>query len=203
MPETKEINTSQKDDFEAIRAVLNGDNSQFSLLDKKYHRIIAALIRKMVRNEEDVEDLTQETFIKAYNALPTFHFGYSFSSWIYKIASNTCIDFLRKKRFQTISLNQPMQGSADEENEYEIEDDSYIPDRHILSEERQKVLKQAIERLPDNYREIIKMRHEQELDYIEISEKLNLPIGTVKAHLFRARKALYSMLKKHLFLLTM
>lgn len=203
MSDKKDITESQQEDFDAIRRVVGGDKTAFAYLDKKYHKIIAALIRKMVKNEEDVEDLTQETFIKAYNALPTFHFGFSFSSWIYKIASNTCIDFLRKKRFQTVSLSQPVSGSPDEETEYEIEDDSYIPDVRVLSEERQRILKEAIERLPDNYREIIKMRHEQEMDYTEISDAMNLPLGTVKAHLFRARKTLYTMLKKHIFVLTM
>ncbi len=203
MSEKKDISESQKEDFEAIRKVTAGDSSAFAFLEKKYHKIIAALIRKMVKNEEDVQDLTQETFIKAYNALDSFHFGFSFSSWIYKIASNTCIDFLRKKRFQTVSLSQPVPGSSDEENVFEIEDDSYIPDMNVLSEERIKILKEAIDRLPDNYREIIKLRHEKELDYTEISDILNIPLGTVKAHLFRARKNLYSMLKKHLYVLMM
>lgn len=199
----KEISESQQEDFTAIRKVLAGDTSGFTFLENKYHKIIASLIRKMVKNEEDVQDLTQETFIKAFNALENFNFGFSFSSWIYKIASNTCIDFLRKKRFQTVSLNQPVAGSDDEENVFEIKDDSYIPDMNVLSEERVKILKEAIEKLPENYKQIIKLRHEKELDYTEISEKLNLPLGTVKAHLFRARKSLYSMLKKHLYVLMM
>ena len=202
MPITKKNKKNSEDlqeDFEAIRRVLEGDNSAFRLLQKKYKRIISSLIRRMIKNEDDVDDLTQETFIKAYNALPSFKFCYSFSSWIYKIASNTCIDFLRKKRFKTVSLDQPI-GDPEEENFLEIEDSSYIPDIRVLSEERKKALVDAIEKLPENYRIIIKLRHEEELDYSEISIRLNIPLGTVKAHLFRARKILYDSLKKYLYL---
>lgn len=191
---------SMEEDFKAIRKVLSGNNNAFDYLQKKYKKIIASLIRRMVKDEDDVDDLTQETFIKAYNALNSFQFGYSFSSWLYKIASNNCIDFLRKKRFPTISLSQPVSGD-DEDQTYEIADESYIADGDVLSMERKKVLYSAIDSLPENYREIIRLRHEEDLDYNEISDKLQLPLGTVKAHLFRARKILYTQLKSqvHLF----
>ena len=185
---------SMKEDFENVKMVLSGNKSAFTKLQKKYKRVISSLIRKMIRNEDDVEDLTQETFIKAYNALSTFQFGYSFSAWIYRIASNTCIDFLRKKRFPTISINQPIAG-AEEDMVFEIEDRTYIPDINYMNQERKNLLMKAINSLPENYREIIKLRHEEELDYSEIAVKMNLPLGTVKAHLFRARKILLSELK--------
>ena len=200
MPTNSKIKSpeSQKEDFDAVRRVLNGDSSGFGILQKKYKRIITSLIRRMIRNEQDVQDLTQDTFIKAYNALKSFQFGYSFSSWIYKIASNTCIDFLRKKRLAEVSLSQ--KSNSDEEYEIEIEDKSFLPDMRVLTEERSRALQQAIEKLPDNYREIIKLRHETEMDYADIAEKLNLPLGTVKAHLFRARKQLFEQLKKYRYL---
>lgn len=197
--QTKKKNQS-KEDFEIVRQILDGNVNAFSLLQNKYQKIIASLIRRMIKNEDDVEDLTQETFIKAYNALTSYQYGYSFSSWIYKIASNTCIDFLRKKRYNTISLNQ--QYDSNEEQEMEIPDIDSIPDMAVLSEERKNVIIEAIENLPDNYKMIIKLRHEEELDYNEISSKLNIPLGTVKAHLFRARKILYNHLKKNLYLFT-
>jgi RNA polymerase sigma factor (sigma-70 family) len=186
---------SMEEDFATVRKLLAGDNSAFSNLGKKYKRYVSYLIRKMVQNEEDVEDLTQETFIKAYNAMDTFQFCYSFSSWIYKIASNNCIDFLRKKRFPTVSLSQPI---FEEEDDYflQIEDNGKQPDVEFLAKERQKAVRAAIEKLPENYREIIKLRHEHELDYTEIVEQLGIPIGTVKANLFRARKLLLTELKK-------
>ena len=184
------------DDFDAIRRVLDGDQYAFGILQKKYTRIISSLIRRMVKNEDDIDDLTQETFIKAYNALSTFHFGYSFSSWLYRIASNNCIDFLRKKKFTTVSLNKTFQNSESDDEPWEIEDTSYLPDIDMLSEERKKAIFEAIESLPEEYNKIIKLRHEEELDYLQIANSLNLPLGTVKAHLFRARKMLLTQLKK-------
>ncbi len=183
-------------DFEYVQKVLAGDDRAFRYLQNKYYKLILTLIRKMIKNEDDVDDLTQDTFIKAFKALPTFQFGFSFSAWLYRIASNTCIDFLRKKRFAVVSLSQTTPGN-EEEYEMEIEDQSYVPDLNVLNEERRKALYEAIESLPENYRNIIKLRHEDELDYKDISERLNLPLGTVKAHLFRARKILYDALKKH------
>jgi RNA polymerase sigma-70 factor (ECF subfamily) len=190
---------TQEEDFAAIRRVLAGDNAAFKIIEKRYRKLIASLIRRMIKNEDDVDDLTQETFIKAYNALHTFHFGFSFSSWIYRIASNNCIDFIRKRRFPTVSLDQPISKSEDEQY-IEIVDNTYVPDVDVLSEERRNAIMTAIENLPDNYKNIIKLRHEEELDYAQIAEQLNIPLGTVKAHLFRARKLLFSTLKKQKYL---
>ena len=103
------------------------------------------------------------------------------------IASNNCIDFLRKRRFNTISITQISPDSSEEED-MDIEDNSYLADTDLMSNEKLKVLNEAIKKLPENYRLIIKLRHEDELDYNEISEQLGIPLGTVKAHLFRARK---------------
>jgi len=189
---------NKEEDILIIKKILGGDNSYFKILEKKYKKIIVTLIRKMIRNEDDVADLVQETFIKAYNALDKFQFGYTFSSWLYKIASNSTIDFMRKKRFQTISLDHPI--SQDEDHFLEIEDNSYNADIDIISEERRTALMKAIDALPENYRHIIKLRHEDELDYSEISKQLDIPLGTVKAHLFRARKILLSELKNQRYL---
>jgi len=189
-----------EEDFNAVRKLLAGDKSAFEFIQKKYKPILRSLIRKRIDNEDDIEDMMQETFIKVYNAIDSFKFEYSFYSWINRIASNHCIDFLRKKRFNMISLDQPL-GNDDDENYLELGDDSYIPEKYILGDERTELLLEAINQLPDNYKEIIRLRHEEELDYKEIADKLDIPLGTVKAHLFRARKLLYEYLKKfrHVF----
>lgn len=191
-------NNNSEEDFEAIRQVLAGNESAFGFLQKKYKPRITALIRRMIKDADDVEDLVQESFIKAYKALPKFQFGYNFSAWIYRIASNNCIDFLRKKRFKTISIDQPL--GNDEESYFDIEDNEMLPDIELISKERKNIINKAIEELPENYRTIINLRHKEELDYKEISERLDLPLGTVKAHLFRARKTLLEALvdKKHI-----
>ncbi len=186
-------NIEENEDYAVIRSILTGDINQFKILQKKYIRIINNLIKKMIRDDDDVDDLTQETFIKAYNALPNFQFGYTFSSWIFRIASNTCIDFIRKKKFNFVYIDENFEN--DEEPVFEIKDTSYQPDIAYQINERSEILKIAIERLPDNYKQIIKLRHEDELEYQEIANKLNLPLGTVKVHLFRARKQLLESLK--------
>ncbi len=185
---------SNQEDIEAIEKVLNGDTSAYKFIQKKYTGLVTSLIRRMIKVEEDVQDLTQETFIKAYNALSTYQSNYSFSAWLYRIASNNCIDFHRKKRVQIISLNQ-QQYNSDEMEEMEIEDASYLPDLQVINEDKRIAIYKALEALPDNYREIMQLRHGEDLDYNEIAKRLNIPLGTVKAHLFRARKLMYEELK--------
>ncbi len=185
-----------KEDIEIIKKILNGNTDLFAILEKKYSRIISSLIRRMVKDEDDVSDLTQETLIKAYRALHTFQFNFSFSSWLFKIASNTTIDFLRKKRFNMTPLYKK-ENNSEEEEIIEIKDLSYSPDSNLVTHEKRELLLKAISELPENYKEIIKLRHGEDMDYAEIAERLNLPLGTVKAHLFRARKILYEKLKKH------
>lgn len=194
----KEINSSQLEDYESISRVLDGDYNSYGKIQNKYKNIIASLIRKMVKDEDDVDDLVQETFIKAYKALDRYKTEFTFSAWIYRIASNTCIDFLRKKRLNIISIDQPLYPGDDEDEAvyFEIEDNSYQPDIEFINREKISALNNAVENLPDKYKLIIKMRHEEEMDYNEISQKLDLPLGTVKAHLFRARKILLDELKK-------
>lgn len=194
MQKRKNKTDSKYEDFDAIRKVLAGDNAAYELLQKKYKNLIYSLVKKMIKNDSDVEDLVQETFIKAYKALDKFKFNYSFSAWIYRIASNNTIDFLRKRRFDTFSIDKPI-GNAEDENYFEIEDNSYSPDAELISEQKADIIRDAIDTLPENYREIIMLRHEEELDYKAIADKLDLPLGTVKAHLFRARKLLYEELK--------
>ncbi len=190
-PEERKI--QNEEDFKAIRNVLAGDVNSFAFLQDKYNIRITALIRRMINNPDDVEDLVQETFIKAFKALPRFQFSYTFSAWIYRIASNNTIDFLRKKRFQMVSIDQPF--GEDEDQYIDIKDTSHTPEVELISLERKEILAKAISDLPQNYRVIVQLRHQEELEYSEIASKLNIPLGTVKAHLFRARKLLYEALK--------
>lgn len=190
------IDKKNIDDFELVDRINKGETELFGILQTRYFNQIKAVIRRMIQNEDDVEDLSQETFIKAYNALERFQPGYPFAAWLYRIASNTCIDFLRKRRFNTISISQSV--SNDEDELYiQIEDTSNKADDQMLIEERSTIIRNAIESLPEKYRLIINLRHESDLDYKDIAEKLNIPLGTVKAQLFRARKLLLDALKEH------
>jgi RNA polymerase sigma-70 factor (ECF subfamily) len=186
---------SRQDDTDLIQRAVAGEQTAFKLLEKKYRGAITSLIRRMMHaHPNDVEDLVQETFIKAFQALANFNNEYAFSTWLYKIASNHCIDFLRKKRLKAFSIDQPIE-TKDGTVEYEIPDDSTLPDSDLHSRERAEIIIDAINNLPEKYRVVIRMRHEEDMDYQEIADKLGIPLGTVKAHLFRARAILYKKLK--------
>jgi len=148
----------------------------------------------MIRSREEVEDLTQEAFIKAFTSLASFNEEYSFSTWLYKIATNNAIDHVRKRKLQTYSINKPIES---EESDYSIElpDPDPEPDQELIATQRKKMLDDAMDSLPAKYRQVILMRHVDEKEYQEIAKTLKLPLGTVKAHIFRARELLYKQLR--------
>jgi RNA polymerase sigma factor (sigma-70 family) len=149
----------------------------------------------MVHDKDEVEDLTQEAFIKAFNSLKNFNEEFAFSTWLYKIATNNCIDYIRKKKLATFSIDKPLE-SKDGEYSFEIPDTTYQPDKDLIAGQRTKILEEAVNALPEKYRQVILMRHTEDKDYQEIADELHLPLGTVKAHIFRAREILYKRLKK-------
>ena len=179
---------------ELIKQAIEGDETAYKQLLGNYRGAIFNLLYKMVRNREETEDLVQEAFIKAFRALPSFNEEYAFSTWLYKIAINNCIDHMRKKRLKTYSINKPVQ-SKDGELDREFPDTSMSPDRHLLSDERSKLIETAIDDLPENYKIAIILRHSEEKSYEEIASILNIPLGTVKARIFRAREMLKKKLK--------
>ncbi len=177
-----------------IKQAIEGDETAYKQLMTNYHGAIFNLLYKMVRNKEETEDLVQEAFMKAFAALPSFNEEYAFSTWLYKIAINNCIDHMRKKRLKTYSINKPVQ-SKDGELDREFPDTSMSPDRDVLNEERTLLIEAAIDELPENYKVAIVLRHSEEKSYEEIAEILNIPLGTVKARIFRAREMLKKKLK--------
>lgn len=176
-----------------IRRALSGDQSAYEALLKRYKGGIHNMIYQMVKNREEAEDLVQETFIKAFHALESYNDNYAFSTWLYKIAFNHCIDAIRKKKLKTLPLDKPIQ-LRDGEVRHEIHDDTHSPEGNYLFSEKKKRIQESIQSLPKRYREAIILRHQEERSYEEISEILNIPLGTVKARIFRARE----MLKKKL-----
>lgn len=190
------ISTKDIDEKEIIKLILNGEKDYFKLIQKKYYSLIYNLIRKIIKDEDDIDDLVQETFIKVYNALPNYQFNFNFSSWIYKIASNNCIDFIRRKKLNFVYIDKNDE-NEDDEYKFDIKDPNFTPEEQLQVKERSQILKEAIKKLPKNYQQVLYLRHEEELDYKEISERLNIPLGTVKIHLFRARKQLLDILKNN------
>jgi RNA polymerase sigma-70 factor (ECF subfamily) len=185
---------SRDEDSVLIRRALEGDQRSFRRLRAKYHDAIFNLIARMIRNREEVDDLTQEAFIKAFGSLRSFNEEYAFSTWLYKIATNNCIDHIRKKKLHTFSIDKPIE-SKDSDYTYELPDSTYEPDREIIDSQRKRFLQEAIDSLPAKYRQVIILRHTEEKEYQEIAKLLRLPIGTVKAHIFRAREMLYKYLR--------
>ncbi len=186
---------SRREDYDLVQRALQGDQAAYARLRNKYWRAINTMLSRMIRNKSDAEDLTQEAFIKAFNSLGSFNTDYAFSTWLYKIASNNCIDYLRKRRLKTISIDAPMQ-THDGEVQMELPDPNAVrPDVPITAGERTAVLQEAIKNLPEKYRIVIELRHTQEMEYADIAKQLNLPLGTVKAHLFRARALLLKRLQ--------
>lgn len=185
---------SKEEDLDLISRALNNEQSAYQGLMKKYRRLVQNLIFKMISNKDDVDDLTQEAFIKAFRSLDKFDKEYAFSTWLYKIASNNCIDYLRKKKLNTISIDKEI-SQTDEDLRFEIPDEDYKPDKRIILSQREDFLMAAIESLPEKYKSVILLRHKEDMDYDEIARTLDIPIGTVKAHLFRARELLNKYLK--------
>jgi len=134
----KSIN-SKNEDMELIAKALKGEQKAFERLMSKYQQMIHNLIFRMIYKKEDVEDLTQEAFIKAFNSLEKFDKQFSFATWLCKIATNNCIDYLRKKKLSTFSIDKEIE--SDEDNmQFEIPDSNFIPDKNILDSERKKIL---------------------------------------------------------------
>ncbi len=188
---------SRSEDSNFILQALDGDQNAFSKLREKYHDAIYNLIYRMIREKEEVEDLTQEAFIKAFGSLSSFNDEYAFSTWLYKIATNNCIDYIRRKKLQTFSIDKPIE-SKESDFSFELPDTTYEPDRELIDRQRKKLLEEAINSLPAKYRQVIIMRHQEEREYQEIADLLKLPLGTVKAHIFRAREMLYKYLRDKL-----
>lgn len=185
---------SRREDSRLIREAIQGKQSAYERLMKKYHDQIANLIYRIIHHREQVEDLTQEVFIKAFASLQSFNDEYAFTTWLYKIATNSSIDYIRKKKLSTFSIDKPI-SMEESDATYELPDSRYEPDKHIIQKQRATLIQEAIDKLPEKYRRVIMMRHTNELDYSEIAKILKLPIGTVKAHIFRARELLNKYLR--------
>ena len=193
-PSTDAPSASSEQDRTLVIEALSGGQEAYQQLMEKYREPIRRHVHRMVRDKGMVDDLVQESFIKAFTSLGSYSSDYAFSTWLYKIATNHTIDYLRKRKLSTFSIDQPAPGS-DDNRTYELPDTTYRPDRHVMEDQRRALIQEAIDALPPKYHRVIVMRHQQDLSYDEIAEELDLPLGTVKAHIFRARALLYKYLR--------
>lgn len=195
----EQLSPSQRsqEDLELVRlAVENKDQQAFAKLMARYKDSIFFMVLKMVHNRDDAEDITIESFGKAFNRLDKYDAKYAFSTWLFKIATNSCIDFIRKKRLETTSIDQTFGNDEGDEMSIDIKSDSLNPEEKYMRKQRSISVRGTLEKLDEKYKVLIEMRYYQELSYEEIAQELNIPLGTVKAQLFRAKELLYKMLDK-------
>jgi RNA polymerase sigma factor (sigma-70 family) len=181
-------------DYALIDDALNGNQEAFRTLVQKYENVVALLIRKVIHNQAEIDDLKQEVFIKAFNSLHTFKREYAFSTWLFRIATNHAIDFLRKKQLATYSMEEALT-TSDGELRQQYATSSPTPEARLIAKEATTHIHRAIKKLPEKYRICIEMRHQEDKSYEEIAAELDLPLGTVKARIFRARELLNRELK--------
>lgn len=183
----------RRTDLKTIRRCKRGEEEAFQEILARYRTPIYNLCWRMTRNDEDARDLGQEVFIKVFRLLDRFDEQYAFHSWLFRIATNHCIDHLRRQRLRFLSLERDG-GSADEDAAMQVPSDDPGPDELLERREAVARLEEVIAELPPHYRVITLLRHDQQLSYEEIAESLRLPLGTVKARIHRARNMIQQML---------
>ena len=177
------------------RALNDGDQKAYAELMSRYKDSIYYMLLKMVNNRDDAEDLTIEAFGKAFKNIKQYTPDYAFSTWLFKIATNNCIDFIRKKRKMLMAIDRGIENEDGQEITLEIRSDGPGPDDFLMKKQRKETMKDVVDKLKPRYRKLVELRYYQELSYEEIAVELNLPLGTVKAQLFRAREFLYQIMK--------
>jgi len=184
-----------KNDFHLVVKAREGNQKAYADLMHRYKDSIYFMVLKMVNNKEDANDLTVETFAKAFEKLDKYQPDYAFSTWLFRVATNNCIDFIRKKKLNTTSIHGMMDDDG-EDKTLQIKGDVLNPEETSIKKQQTEGLRSLIENLPVRYRNLITLRYFDELSYEEIAQQLDLPLGTVKAQLFRARFLLGNILNR-------
>jgi RNA polymerase sigma-70 factor, ECF subfamily len=187
------LQTTQVSDHDLVTRAQAGSEAAYRELLGRYQRPVFSLIYRMVRDREQAEDLAQETFVKVFNNIGRFDPRYKFSSWIFKIASNQTIDFLRRKEVETVSLDGSRQAQTQEEVEASritVESTGPNPEEFVEARELGAEIEAAIGELRPEYRTAILLRHVEGRAYEEIAEIMDVPLGTVKTYIHRARSEL-------------
>lgn len=167
-----------------------GNTAAFEELVRRYQDRLYGLALRMLGQREEAEDVAQEAFINIYRSLGRYRTDERFAPWAYKIASNLCIDHLRRRRAQLVSLDAPADPEEEEDEQRPIPDWSGSPEVVALEHEGEAAIMQVIDQLPPNYRLIVLLRHVDDMTYEDIAAVTGLPLGTVKNRLFRARESL-------------
>ena len=187
------LSEKARQDYELVRMAKNGDETAFARLLNRYKDAIYFMLLKMVNNRNDAEDLTLEAFGKAFKNLHQYSPTYAFSTWLFKIASNNCIDFLRKKKGSYIPIESDNQSENNEQ--IKLKSKELNPEEKLIRKQKAILLHKVVRRLKPRYRALVELRYFREFTYEEIAQELDLPLGTVKAQLFRAREMLFNLIE--------
>jgi len=187
-------NQSALSDEKIIARALGGEQLAYQELLLKYQKTVFHIILKIIRNADDAQDLVQETFMRAFKTLESYRSEFRFSTWLCKIAANCSIDYLRKKKIKAFSMDKPIE-TKNGTVEVEFRDKGANPEEYMLRKQKLISIEEAIESLPEKYKEVIVYRHHDDKSYEEIAKIMDIPIGTVKARIFRARELLKKKLK--------
>ena len=183
----------ENEDYKIIKLCLRGKKDAFAQLVDKYNRKVYNLAYRLTSNPERAKDIAQDAFIKAYRSLDKYDPRYKFSSWLLKTVSNLCIDYHRSKQATTASLEVILSTGAESSilrDEGVTASTEEIIEEKLESADLRELIREGIELLPIDYKSVVVMRHLQNFSYKEIASILNLPMGTIKARIFRARKML-------------
>ncbi|MFT6815906.1 MAG: RNA polymerase sigma factor (sigma-70 family) [Sphingobacteriales bacterium] len=193
------LSEKAKVDYDLVLAALDkNDQSAYSKLMGKYKQSVYFMLLKMVNNREDANDLTVETFGKAFENLEKYKPSFAFSTWLFRIATNNCIDFIRKKKILTLSLDKPIGSGKDGEGgqTFDFPEKGNNPEDAMIDDQKKEKLQDLVDQLPSRYRKLVILRFYDELSYDEISTDLGIPLGTVKAQIFRAKQLLNNIVNK-------
>jgi RNA polymerase sigma-70 factor (ECF subfamily) len=188
------LSDKARNDLLLVESAKNGNEKAFSSLLNRYRDSIYYMLLKMVNNSADAEDLTIEAFGKAFRNIDSFTPEFAFSTWLFKIATNNCIDFIRKKQSSPTPVD-PLQDDMDSLT-VNIQSDLPDPEETLINDQKIAVLRDIVNQLKPRYRNLIDLRYYKEYSYEEIAAELKLPIGTVKAQLYRAKSLLYNIFTK-------
>jgi len=191
----KQFSDKALEDFRLID-IANSSNDQkaYTQLMKRYKKSVYHIILKMVRNIDDADDLTMEVFSKAFKNLYKFKKDFAFSTWLFRVATNHTIDFLRKKRLQTTSLTTSFTDEGGEPVTLDVMDNNLNPQEETIKEEKIRIMRRLVTALPAKYKTLVELRYFDELSYDEIAKEISAPLGTVKAQLHRSRELMLNLI---------
>ncbi len=193
---SKRFSDKALEDFKLIdRATLENDENAYAALLERYKKSVYHMILKMIRNVDDAEDLTMEAFAKAFKSLHKFKKDFTFSTWLFRIATNNTIDFIRKKKLKTMSLDTSYTDDNGTPVSFDVKDANLDPQEEAIKKQKIELVQMFVTKLPPKYQRLVRLRYFKEYSYAEIAQELDAPLGTIKAQLHRARELMYELVR--------